>query len=152
MSTSKLQIELLNTKLEKVSALSKISKPYKGWFFTIRQTLAISLEQIASKLGLSKQAVKSLEQREQLGTISLNKLASLADALDMQLVYFFVPKDASLQAMIERKANTLATEIVMRTSQTMKLEDQENDKKRIAKAIKEQTQQLIHDMPKILWD
>lgn len=152
MATSKLQIQLLNAKLSTISPLKKISKPDRGWFYTIRQALDISLEQIASKLKMSKQAVQNLEKREQLGTISIHKLAGLADALDMQLVYFMVPKDESLHALIERKAKALATEIVLRTSQTMKLEDQENDKKRIAKAIKEQTQQIIQEMPKVLWD
>jgi predicted DNA-binding mobile mystery protein A len=152
MSISKLQIQLLNSKLAKVSPLKQISKPDKGWLFTIRQALGISLEQVASKAKLSKQAIQNLEKREQLGTISMNKLAATAGALNMQMVYFLIPKDESLNDLIEKKAQLLATEIVMRTSQTMKLEDQENDKKRITKAIKEQTKKIVDEMPKILWD
>jgi predicted DNA-binding mobile mystery protein A len=152
MTTSNLQLQLLNAKLAKLLKIKHIEKPSKGWIFTIRQSLGISLEQIANKAGLSKQAVQALEKREQLGTISINKLAAVADAIDMQVVYFILPKDESLDALIERKAKLIATEIVMRTAQTMKLEDQENDKKRLAKAIKEQTQQIVQQMPKLLWD
>ena len=53
---------------------------------------------------------------------------------------------------IERKAKELATQIVLRTSNTMKLEDQENSEKRIEKAIKERTASIKNEMPKILWD
>jgi hypothetical protein len=46
----------------------------------------------------------------------------------------------------------VATQIVMRTSNTMKLEDQGNSNLRIQKAIKERTTSILHEMPKILGD
>jgi predicted metal-dependent RNase len=70
----------------------------------------------------------------------------------MQLVYGFVPNDGSLELLIERKAKELATQIVMRTNNTMKLEDQENTKQRIEKAIQERTNIIKTEMPKTLWD
>ena len=70
----------------------------------------------------------------------------------MQLVYGFVPNDGSLDALIEKRANQLAKEIVLRTSNTMHLEDQGNSKKRIEKAIKERAEIIKSEMPKILWD
>jgi hypothetical protein len=70
----------------------------------------------------------------------------------MKLVYGFVPKDGSLDALIERKAKELAIQIVMRTSQTMLLEDQANTEERLQKAIEDRTNELKRDMPKTLWD
>jgi hypothetical protein len=70
----------------------------------------------------------------------------------MQLVYALIPKDGSLQALIDRKANELATKIVMRTSQSMKLEDQENSEQRIKQAIQERTIAIKNELPKTLWD
>ena len=52
----------------------------------------------------------------------------------MQLVYGFVPYDGSLDALIEKRATELATKIVMRTSNTMQLEDQGNSNERIIKS------------------
>jgi len=46
----------------------------------------------------------------------------------------------------------LASKIVHRTSQSMKLEDQENSAKRITKAIQERKEEIIREMPKSLWD
>jgi len=70
----------------------------------------------------------------------------------MHLVFGFVPKDCSLELLIYRKAKELATQIVLRTSNSMKLEDQENSQKRIQKAIEERTTAIKNEMPKILWD
>jgi hypothetical protein len=70
----------------------------------------------------------------------------------MQLVYAFVPNEGSLDAMIEKRAKELATKIVMRTANTMKLENQANSKKRIEQAIKERTEEIKKELPKILWD
>ena len=50
------------------------------------------------------------------------------------------------------KAKELAANIVARTSNTMKLEDQENSEKRIKKAIEERTAVIKNEMPKTLWD
>jgi len=112
----------------------------------------MTLKQLANRISVSKQSVLEMEQREKDGTISLKLLRDSARALDMELVYGFVPIDGTLDALIERKARQLAIIIVNRTSNTMKLEDQENSEKRIKKAIEERTTILKAEMPKILWD
>jgi len=72
--------------------------------------------------------------------------------MDMQLVYGFLPNDGSIDALIERRATEIATQIVLRTANTMKLEDQANSVNRIEEAIKERTVAIKNEMPKILWD
>jgi predicted DNA-binding mobile mystery protein A len=96
--------------------------------------------------------VQDIERREKDGSVTIKALREAARALDMQLVYGFVPNDGSLELLIERKAKELATQIVMRTNNTMKLEDQENTKQRIEKAIQERTTIIKTEMPKTLWD
>jgi hypothetical protein len=46
--------------------------------------------------------------------------------MDLQLIYVLIPKDGTLELLIDRKARELATKIVNRTSHSMKLEGQEN--------------------------
>lgn len=43
-------------------------------------------------MSISRAALSKLEQNEASGTISIAKLSALADALDCELVYGFVPK------------------------------------------------------------
>lgn len=147
---------LLSQQLSKKMALFAILKqaptPPTGWIRAIRIALNMSMEQLGRKLSIRKQSVNKLEQREKDGTISLKSLKDVAKAMDMHFVYGFIPKDGSLEALIERKANEIAKKIVLRTSNTMKLEDQENSKQRIEIAIKERAQNIINETPKILWD
>jgi predicted DNA-binding mobile mystery protein A len=148
----KLQIEQLDKKFAKLSVLNEYDLPAKGWIFSIRSALKIPLSQIAKKLNITAQSVKESEEREVNKTITLKKLADIADALEMRFVYAFVPKDSSLEKLIERKAYAAAKEIVLRTSHTMKLEEQENTEERINKAIKERAEKIKRKMPKYLWD
>jgi len=54
--------------------------------------------------------------------------------------------------MIDKRAQQVARDIVMRTSHTMKLEEQENREDRLRQAIKNRADILKHEMPKHLWD
>lgn len=128
------------------------AQPPTGWIRAVRMALGISLEQLGNKLGISRQSMRHMELREREGSVTLKSLREAADSLDMHLVYGFVPKDGTLKALIERKARELATEIVLRTSHTMRLEDQENSEERIQKAIEEKTAQFVNELPKMLWD
>lgn len=152
MKNQSLQIQQLNSKMQSIVAIKQITPPPVGWIKAVRNALGITLQQLGNKLSITKQSLQLIERREVDGTITLKTLRDIANGLDMELVYGFVPKDGSLNALIERKANTLATQIVMRTSNTMKLEDQGNSKMRIQKAIQERSTAIQNEMPKILWD
>jgi predicted DNA-binding mobile mystery protein A len=152
MNTSRLQIEQLNNKLITYKSVEKTILPTIGWIKTIRTSIGMSLEQLGNKLGISKQSVQQLEKRESEGAVTIHTLEEVARAMDMKLVYGFVPVDGSVDKLIERKARALATEIVMRTSNTMKLENQQVSSEKIQQAIEERTKQLMDTLPKILWD
>ncbi|MGF1565842.1 MAG: mobile mystery protein A [Flavobacteriales bacterium] len=152
MEKKRLQIAQLETKLNVFGAVQSTVVPPMGWIRTIRMSLGISLQQLADKLGRSRQSVREIEIREKEGAITLKALRQVADVLDMELVYGFVPKDGSLDELIERKARELATRIVMRTSNTMQLEDQGVSYARLQKAIDERTALIKHELPKALWD
>lgn len=107
---------------------------------------------IGQKLSITKQGVMDMEKREKEGAITIKSMQEIAKAMDMQFVYGFVPNAGSLEQMIEMQALEMATKIVERTSNSMKLEDQANSKERIEKAIKERAEEIINKTPKILWD
>lgn len=152
MKKQQLQIEQLDRRLKGFRSLQDDTIPSIGWIKAIRTALGISLQQMANKLSITKQSAAEIEQREIEETITLKSLREAANALDMTLVYGFVPKDGSLDHLIDRKARELATKIVARTSTTMKLEDQENSEQRIQKAIEQRADELKRELPKMLWD
>jgi predicted DNA-binding mobile mystery protein A len=149
----KLVIEQLDRRFSKFQTLSKeLEIPSNGWINTLRKTLNISLKQLGNRLNVSSQNINQFEQREKEGSISIQKLREVAEALNMNFVYIFIPKDGSLEEMIEKQANKVAKEIVMRTSHSMKLEDQENSEDRLKKAIKDRAEKIKRELPKYLWD
>jgi predicted DNA-binding mobile mystery protein A len=152
MAIKSLQLQQLNNKMLGFAPLKQVAIPPTGWIKAIRTALGMSMQQLGNKLSISKQGILDIERREKEGSITIKSLKEIGRVLDMQLVYGFVPNDGSLDALIEKRATELATKIVMRTSNTMKLEDQGNSNQRIEKAITERTAEIKNKMPKILWD
>lgn len=123
-----------------------------GWVFSIRKGLNMTLEQLGNKLVISKQGVRSIEESETNGSISIKSLKEVAKVLDMQLVYGFVPNKGSFSSYVEDKSKELAKRIVMRTHQTMQLENQGNREIIIQKAIEDLAFEIKQEMRRSLWD
>ncbi|MBL7890395.1 MAG: mobile mystery protein A [Bacteroidia bacterium] len=147
-----LVIEQVDRKLSEFKVLEQAVIPADGWIHTVRVALKMSLRQMGKRLGITSQSVKEIEQREANGSITLKTLREAGNALDLKLVYGFVPRNSSIEKMIEDRAYELAQQIVKRTSTTMKLEDQENSLKRLDKATQMKVKEIIETMPKYLWD
>jgi predicted DNA-binding mobile mystery protein A len=152
ISKQRLLIEQADRKLAVFRPLGSINIPEKGWIHTIRIALGMSLRQLSNRLRITPQSVKEIEVRESKGSITIKGLKEVGAALDMQLVYGFIPKDRTIEDMIERRTIEIAKSIVMRTSNTMQLEEQKNSKARIEKAIKNRAEEIKTKMPKYLWD
>ena len=152
MGKKSLQLQQLNNKMLSFVSLKQVAMPPTGWIKAIRNAIGMSMQQLGNKLNVSKQGVMDIEKREKEGSITIKSLREIARVMDMQLVYGFVPNDGSLDALIEKRATELAKQIVMRTANTMKLEDQANSKERIDIAIKERAADIKNEMPKILWN
>jgi len=152
MRNNKLQFQQLNEKIDHLTGLQHVIVPPIGWIKAIRNGIGMSMEQLGKKLSITKQGVMDIEKREKEGAITIKSMQEIAKAMDMKLVYGFVPIAGSLEQMIETRAMEMAKKIVERTSNSMKLEDQENSKERIENAIKERAAEIINKTPKILWD
>ena len=118
-----LRIRQLDETLHPFQALRHRPPPTQGWARTVREALGMSLRQMAERAGLSKTAVHSAETNESKGTIRLDSLRRLAEAMDCDLVYALVPRD-SLGDIIERQAEHTAASLVTRVSESMELEAQ----------------------------
>lgn len=151
-STKKLVIEQLDRKLQPFQGTEKVIVPQKGWIYSIRTSLNMTLEQLGDKLQMTKQGVKKIEEREASQSISIKSLKDIGKALDMQFVYGFVPKHGSVDEMVTAKAKAIAERIVLRTNQNMKLENQGNSPEQINQAIMELASELKREMHKSIWD
>lgn len=150
--TRKLMVEQLDRKLGKLQVLKDLEIPSRGWINAIRTTLNMSAVQLAKRLKKTPVSVGEIEERERNKAITLKKLIEVAEALDLEFVYGFLPKESSIEKMIDKRAQQVAREIVMRTSQSMILEEQGNREERLQQAIKDRADILKQEMPKHLWD
>lgn len=148
----KLLIDQLEEKLLPFKRTEKIIVPERGWINTIRNALNMTMFQLGIKLNITRQGVKSMEEREANGSITINSLREAGEAMDLKFIYGFIPKDGSLDNLINIKAEKLARKIVLRTNQNMKLEDQGITDEKIKKTIKELASEIKREMRKSLWD
>ena len=148
----KLLIEQLDQKLANFKDAGMVLVPQKGWVNTIRTNLNMTRDQLGAKLDLTKGAIQKIEEREATGQITINKLKDVGNALNMKFIYGFIPKDGTIESLVNLKAEKLARKIVLRTNQNMKLEDQGIGDEKINKTIKELASEIKREMKKSLWD
>jgi predicted DNA-binding mobile mystery protein A len=141
-----------DNKMSAISSLRSVLQPTDGWVRMIRTALNMSLRQLGERMSVTPQSVRDMERREKDGVITLKMLREAADALDMQLVYGFVPKGDTLEEMTDRKAYDVAKNIVKRTHTTMTLEGQANSEQRLNEATRELADEIKREMPGKLWD
>jgi predicted DNA-binding mobile mystery protein A len=123
-----------------------------GWIQSCRLAMGMSLRQLAERIGISASALSNFEKREQADAVSLATLKKVANALDMELVYYFRPKSGSIKNTIEQQARKKAKEILNQSNQTMKLENQETNKISQEVELERLTKDIIYKMPVNLWD
>lgn len=123
-----------------------------GWIQSARLALGMSLRQLAERVGVSVTALTNFEKREQTDAVSLATLKKAANAMDMELVYYFKPKDGSIKNAVEKQARKKAQEILNQSNQTMKLEDQETNSSSQELELERLTKDIMSKMPQNLWD
>lgn len=147
-----IRINQLDRQMLLFSAAKQVPAPSEGWIYAIRTAIGMSLKQLGGRLGMTMQGVKDIERREKEGSITIQKLREVAAALDMQLVYALIPREESLDKMIEKRAVHLAREIVLKTAHTMHLEDQEINQKALLESIERRAAKIKNELPKNLWN
>ena len=75
-------------------ARSAALMPARGWLRAARDAVGLSQEVVARKLGVKRQSYAQFERAEERGSISLTSLQRAAAAMDCEVVYFIVPREA----------------------------------------------------------
>ena len=148
--SNKLMREQLDRKFKPLKA-GKVSQPKEGWIRSIREALGVPQAALARKLGIAAQSLVDIEKNEQNGTVSLQTLKRVAEALDCEVLYSMVPL-RTLEQKVEEQALSAAKQIVERTSLHMSLEDQEPGTKFQETRIKELAEELIRNNDKRIWE
>jgi predicted DNA-binding mobile mystery protein A len=77
----------------------------RGWLRTVRQLNTATVKELAGRMGVLKREVLRLEVAEERGQITLGKLREVANAMDCELVYTFVPKQTTFEELALSELN-----------------------------------------------
>ena len=114
-------------------------KPSIGWARSIRQSLGMSAEQLARRLGVSRATIVTLERSEARGRITLASLEKLSRGLGCRVVYALVPEMGASVADLKRaRARKVARS---------QLASREADRSEIERL----TDELLAGSPRKLW-
>jgi len=76
------------------STAAHAQRPARGWLRAVREAIGLKQETVARTIGVTRPSYRDLESSEARGSISLSSLTRAAEAMDCELVYFLVPRDA----------------------------------------------------------
>jgi predicted DNA-binding mobile mystery protein A len=111
----------------------------------------MSVRQLAERAGLSKTSVASAEASEARGTVQLNSIQRLAEAMDCRLVYAIVPND-SLRHAIEEQAERRAARLVAQVSDSMELEEQGVSREEKRRQVRDLADEVLRSRGRDFWD
>jgi predicted DNA-binding mobile mystery protein A len=119
------KLTIKNAQKRRVELLKTIQqmKVKPGWIKYTRSVLGMTLKELAKLAGLSLPTVAQAERREAEGKVTIDTLKKLAEAMECEFVYAFVPKQ-DIPELIHKKAIEKARRTILKADTHMSLEDQ----------------------------
>lgn len=147
----RVRLRQLDERLEPWLKLRGVPLPRMGWIRAVRGALGMGLDQLARRLGTKPPTVSKLEKSEMEGTITLNSLRRVANALDCTLIYAMVP-NSTLATAVREQALRKARASRSHVSHSMALEAQGVDPAEAERQERELAQRLLIEWHRSLWD
>jgi len=147
-----LRIQQLEDTVQPFRKVLDVAPPVGGWVRAIREAIGMTNVQLAKRLGRkAPQTIEDMQKYEAIGTIKLDTLRELAEAMSCRLVYAVVPAKP-LDELRKDRAEEVARKTLKRASHSMKLEAQDVGSKEEQRALERQVEKLLAGNPKRLWD
>ncbi len=147
---NKLMREQLDNKLSKLKEFTVQGLTSIGWIKTIREALRMTSSDLATKVGVNQSRIIHMEKAESEGNIKISTMGKIADAVDMDFAYGFVPR-TSLNEMVRQQAKKIALQKMERLDHTIRLEMQELSREEKEKALQDMVDRILIDEPKDFW-
>jgi predicted DNA-binding mobile mystery protein A len=110
----------------------------------------MTTEQLASRMGVTRQAVLQLELAEQRKTVTWTTLRKAAEAMDCEVVYAVLPR-GSLNQVLLRQGRRQAERHVERISHSMKLDAHVVGPAEQERQVEELAAHLAAERSRALW-
>ena len=136
---------------QKLTGLKALRIPEAGWIKGIREALGMTINDLAERMGIDPSRMRRIEYADKRGDLKLSTLKRVAESMDMDFVYGFVPKEGSLEEMIRAQARKNVEKRMKKLNQTMRLEMQDLTVEEQRKAMDDMIDQLLTDGTKLNW-
>lgn len=144
-------VEALDRTLRAFKAAASIEPPQQGWIKVIRNALAMSVDQLAARVGVTPAQLAELEEAEASGHAPLRDVRRVAAALDCKIVYGLVPQD-TLKGLIEQQVRKVAEKRIGCMEELLRQHGHSLDAKEIGHHIEEFSRIILTHIPGSLWD
>jgi predicted DNA-binding mobile mystery protein A len=138
----------VSRKLEEIRPLVLKISGISSWIDYVRSGLGMTIGQLAKRLKITQPSLSGLIKQEKEGRITINKLREIADAMDCELIYGFVPRH-KIEDIILNQAIKKTSNLMDEAETHMALEDQKvllNKDERLKELVQEKI------FSKYLWD
>lgn len=113
----------LDSRFKEIGSPQRFTPPIHGWIKAIRDSLGMSAKQLGVRLGITQPSVAALEKSEVKGTIELQTLRRVAEAMDCTVIYALVP-NKRLETMVRDRARLTWSRMRTPIEHSMSLENQ----------------------------
>ncbi len=146
-----LRLQQTEEMVSRFREVADIPAPRRGWVHAIQAALGMTNVQLARRLKIQPQTLEDMQRYEVSGTIKLQTLRKLAEALGCRVVYAVVP-DNSLNEIRRDRAYAIASRHLRSVAHTMSLEDQGITGAEEQRALESLVEELLRGNPKKLWE
>ena len=152
MSVSRAKQRQAEGKINQAAQVAQaLARPFGGWIATFQEVIGMSAPALAERLGVSRNSVYRSIQNEQAGTISLNQLDKVAEAMGGKLVYAIIPRAGQVEELVMAQARKKAMRFIQRTRAHMALEEQTEGLRSQDEMIEELALEIAREMPRDFW-
>ena len=128
-----------------------LGKGNGGWLRAVRKALGMSLETFGKRVGLeTRSGAKKLEEKIADGSISVNRLHEVAEAVGCRVEIRVVPEQP-LDEFVRLQARKQAIAKLARVQQSMRLEDQALSAADYERLVSDLTESILARGKKALW-
>ena len=118
-----LAISQANRRIKTIRQAFQGEKVRPGWIRYMRQTLNMTLKNLAARVGVSIATVAQAERGEAAGKVTIGTLRTMAQAMECEFVYAFI-SNVDIDELLKKKALEKAKQILSRADTHMTLENQ----------------------------
>lgn len=151
MKPGKLMLKQLDRQLGVWSQVKDFFQPRRGWVNCMRKALGMTMPQLAKRLGVVRSRIIKIQQAELSGSLTIHTLREVANVLNCDLVYAFVPRKP-LPTLLRQQAEKIAKQRLGRVSHSMALENQAVTPQYQQEQLEEMINSLLSGAPKYLWE